>query len=363
MRFSTTLLSATVLAAIASSASADEAKGTVSYKGTTEALKYVALVTGPDTFDAATTIRRLVFSTTDLAAKLTACDTLSCADSLLTNGMTVESNGGPRLNYWVVLKGGKVQYSGTVEPDALTATTDGPTELAGTLKLDELGGRWRQSGGEIRRETGEGVHRRTLSPFRRLIGSMAERTGVRTQGLRVPLPQRLSPQHAQESAPQPGGLSVRVILIAVEPAARLGMHCRGLVIISAASQGGGLTDPIVALSPLWEGRVLGHPTRFTQRPRRDLIEVEYAQRVQEFFVAPADATDALEVVRNSAPRRGHNGGLDDRHLVPLGDFINLDGDGRGGRPKDTPVGRRERTCGGAPHSNLQYVRTGPGVVR
>ena len=62
---------------------------------------------------------------------------MSCADDVVTEGMTVEFVGGPRLNYWVVLKGGRVQYSGTSEPDALTATTDEPGKLAGALKFDD----------------------------------------------------------------------------------------------------------------------------------------------------------------------------------------------------------------------------------
>jgi hypothetical protein len=51
--------------------------------------------------------------------------------------MTVDLNGGPRINYWVVLKGGLVQYSGTVEPSALKTKIDEPAKLAGSLTIDD----------------------------------------------------------------------------------------------------------------------------------------------------------------------------------------------------------------------------------
>ena len=135
--FAVALLSATMMFSLTFAAAAGEAKGTLTYKGTTAALKYAELVRGPDAVDPTTIIRRLVLSTSDLSAKLKACDTMSCADGLVTEGMTVEFVDGPRLNYWVALKGGQVQYSGTNEPDALTATTDEPDQLAGTLTFDD----------------------------------------------------------------------------------------------------------------------------------------------------------------------------------------------------------------------------------
>ena len=49
---------------------------------------------------------------------------------------------GPRLNYWVVFNGQLVQYSGTQQPAALTATTDTATRLAGKIVFDAS-----QSGG------------------------------------------------------------------------------------------------------------------------------------------------------------------------------------------------------------------------
>ncbi len=114
-----------------------EAKGTLSFKSTILALKFAYLVQGPDAFDASQKIRRVVLSTTDLGPKLQACAKMSCTDGAVTEGMTLDLTGGSRLNYWVVLKGGHVQYSGTAELSALKARTDEPTKLAGTLKIDD----------------------------------------------------------------------------------------------------------------------------------------------------------------------------------------------------------------------------------
>ena len=87
-----------------------EAKGTLSFKGTTLVLKFAYLVKGPDAVDPSTKIRRLVFSAADLGPKLKACTKMSWTDGAVTEGMTVDLTGGPRINYWVALKGGRVQY-------------------------------------------------------------------------------------------------------------------------------------------------------------------------------------------------------------------------------------------------------------
>ena len=91
---------------------AGEAKGTVDYKGRTTNVKYAYLVKGPDAVSKQT-IRRLILSSTDLAAKIAACKTMSCTDSDLGDGLSVNLEDGPRLNYWMVMNGQKVQYSGT----------------------------------------------------------------------------------------------------------------------------------------------------------------------------------------------------------------------------------------------------------
>lgn len=117
-------------------AGAGEAKGTLSYKGTTVTLKHAYLVKGPDAVDTKTIIRCLIFSTADLEGKIKACKTMSCAVGEVTEGMTVELDGGPRLNYWVALKNGLLQFSGTEKIAALKTRTDGPGKLAGTLSLN-----------------------------------------------------------------------------------------------------------------------------------------------------------------------------------------------------------------------------------
>ena len=116
------------------------AKGTLTYKSNAGAFtmtpKYAYLVKGPDAVDNTKIVRHLILSSTDLGAKIQACKTMSCTDADLNNGMTVDLDAGPRLNYWVVLNNQRVQYSGTEPPASLTLTADTPTRLAGTLVFD-----------------------------------------------------------------------------------------------------------------------------------------------------------------------------------------------------------------------------------
>jgi hypothetical protein len=62
---------------------------------------------------------------------------MSCLTNDLDNGVTVDLDAGPRLNYWVVLKGQRIQYSGTAKPETLKATTNAPTRVAGKLAIDD----------------------------------------------------------------------------------------------------------------------------------------------------------------------------------------------------------------------------------
>ena len=82
---------------VTAASGADTASGTLLYKGRSAALKYALLVTGPSDMEPGKTIRRLVVSATDIGAKLTACKTFSCTDGEVTEGMTVDFTGGPRL--------------------------------------------------------------------------------------------------------------------------------------------------------------------------------------------------------------------------------------------------------------------------
>jgi hypothetical protein len=118
-------------------AAADGSKGTAAYQGKTIELKYVYLVKGPDAMSNA--IRELVFSPTDIGAKIQACASLGCVSGELKEGMTVDFDAGPRLNYWIVTNGQRVQYSGTAEPSSFTASANEANRLAGALKIDDAG--------------------------------------------------------------------------------------------------------------------------------------------------------------------------------------------------------------------------------
>ncbi len=117
---------------------AGEAKGTVDYKGRTTNVKYAYLVKGPDAVSKQT-IRRLILSATDLSAKIAACKTMSCTDSDLGDGLSVNLEDGPRLNYWMVMNNQKVQYSGTEPKGSLATKADDAKRLAGTLRFDKTG--------------------------------------------------------------------------------------------------------------------------------------------------------------------------------------------------------------------------------
>jgi hypothetical protein len=136
-RFALVLLAAVALLSLPGVASADPAKGTVVYQGRTAQLEYVYLVKGPDAVDTTTIIRELVFSSTELGPKIQACKTMSCVSAEVTDGLTVDLDAGPRLNYWVVLNDQRVQYSGTAKPAVLQTTVDEASKLAGSLRIDD----------------------------------------------------------------------------------------------------------------------------------------------------------------------------------------------------------------------------------
>ncbi len=131
------ILAALVLAIPLTALAADgTAKGTVVYKGKTATIKHVWLVKGPDAVDPKTTIRQLIFSAADIGAKVKACKTMRCLTSDLDNGLTVDLDAGPRFNYWIVLNGQLIQYSGTAKPEVLKATANTPARVAGKLVID-----------------------------------------------------------------------------------------------------------------------------------------------------------------------------------------------------------------------------------
>jgi hypothetical protein len=117
---------------------AGEAKGTVTSRNRTANVKFAYLVKGPDAITKET-IRRLILSTTDLSAKIAACQKMSCTDGGLGNGLMVNLDSGPRFSYWMVLNDQMVQYSGTEPYASLAAKTDDPKRLVGTLRFDKTG--------------------------------------------------------------------------------------------------------------------------------------------------------------------------------------------------------------------------------
>jgi hypothetical protein len=115
-----------------------DAKGALVYKGRSASLKYAWLVKGPYIEDPTKTVRRLILSARDISAELQACKTIMFADGQVTEGMTVDFDVSRRLNYWVALNGQKVQYSGTVTPDAFAAIVNDAGHLAGRLAIDDV---------------------------------------------------------------------------------------------------------------------------------------------------------------------------------------------------------------------------------
>ena len=95
------------------------------------------MVTGPDALDPKKTIRRLVLSSSDIGAKVAACSAMDCVDAALTDGMEVDFDAGPRLNYWVALDGQKTQYSGTAVPASFAAAANDAKRIAGRLSIDD----------------------------------------------------------------------------------------------------------------------------------------------------------------------------------------------------------------------------------
>jgi hypothetical protein len=130
---------AAALAFAAAGASAQSARGSVVYeaKGASQVVapRYAYLLRGPDAVSGKP-IRRVVLSVADLGATLRGCETMSCPDANLREGMTIDFDAGPRLNYWLVADGQRVQYSGTAEPGSLALSANTPQKLAGRWTLD-----------------------------------------------------------------------------------------------------------------------------------------------------------------------------------------------------------------------------------
>ena len=114
-----------------------EAKGTLSYQGKILSLRHVYFVKGPDQVDPKKTIRRIILTATDIEAKLRACPTMSCVDGVIPEGMEIDLDAGPRLNYWLTFNNQMLQYSGTARPEVLKIAGQDPKRLAGALAIDD----------------------------------------------------------------------------------------------------------------------------------------------------------------------------------------------------------------------------------
>jgi hypothetical protein len=125
------------LLSLCAPASADSAKGTIVNGKRSATIQYVYLVKGPDAVDPSKLIRELVFSPVDFGAKIQACKSMSCVSGALGDGMTVDLPGDERLNYWVVMNGQRMQYSGTAERSALETSVDQPERISGRLRIDD----------------------------------------------------------------------------------------------------------------------------------------------------------------------------------------------------------------------------------
>ena len=121
----------------------DKVTGTVLYKGKSKtfdvAIKYVYLVEGPDNLNPSERIQRLIFSAKDIGDKIKSSTLMRETDKDLTEGFEINLVKGPRYEYWMVLNGGLVQYSGTIPPTNLVTTTHSSTKIAGTFKQDNSG--------------------------------------------------------------------------------------------------------------------------------------------------------------------------------------------------------------------------------
>jgi hypothetical protein len=116
----------------------NNANGMLFYKSRSATLKYAWLVKGPYSRDPSKTVRRLILSAQDISARLRGCKAITCADGQVTEGMTVDFDVGPRLDYWLALNGQKEQYSGTATPDAFSARANDTEHLAGRLAIDDV---------------------------------------------------------------------------------------------------------------------------------------------------------------------------------------------------------------------------------
>jgi len=128
-----------MLAVFAATADAGPAKGTITFKSKSGSVvvdvKHAFLVKGPDVVSGKT-IRRVVLSVADIAPAIDKCASMMCSDGGIGEGMTVDFDAGPRVNYWFVANDQRVQYSGTADPASVKLSSNTPNRVAGTWDLD-----------------------------------------------------------------------------------------------------------------------------------------------------------------------------------------------------------------------------------
>ena len=120
---------------------AEPAKGTLTATGKVPAtvnVKHAYLIKGPNAFGDKPA-RLLILSEVDQTAHIMACSAMSCATEKLDSGMTVEFDSGPRLLYWFVANGQRVQASGTAEPGTMKLSANTPQRLTGNWTHDASG--------------------------------------------------------------------------------------------------------------------------------------------------------------------------------------------------------------------------------
>jgi hypothetical protein len=119
--------------------SAANARGSVVYGARTAPIAHAYLIHGPDAVDPKKKLRRLVLSTAEIGPKVAGCSTMACVDDALADGVEIDFDAGPRLNYWLVLEAKKVQYSGTADPAAFAAKRNDGRRIAGRISIDDSG--------------------------------------------------------------------------------------------------------------------------------------------------------------------------------------------------------------------------------
>lgn len=137
------LASSSLAALVVLSAAADSVKGTLVAKAKSGdqrvTITHGYLVQGPDMLNPGSSVRWLVFASSDLSERIKKCSVLECVDPAPDSGFLVVLGSAPFLMYRHTLKKESIQYSGPVNAAALKKSADTPTRLAGTLRFDNSG--------------------------------------------------------------------------------------------------------------------------------------------------------------------------------------------------------------------------------